>query len=191
MTDSKKSLIIIAVIVGLLTVGFITDTNSTEVNCEYSDKTTAKLVGKIDGIRNFESKTKDYAEEKRICAVGFEAKIGKKWYKTRDFYVFGPDMSQSEACNKAKDRAKLKVLEQHSPQLVTSNVEHYCEEKTPEKVVEAPVKKEKEYLSVTDMYTTPSHGADINANRRKHDRFNNNMRLFNFVTMLYGQFVLN
>ena len=191
MSDSKKSLIIIAVIVGLLTVGFITDTNSTEVNCEYSDKTTAKLVGKIDGIRNFESKTKDYAEEKRICAVGFEAKIGKKWYKTRDFYVFGPDMSQSEACNKAKDKAKIAVLEQHGPQYVTSNVEHYCEEKTPEKIVEVPVKKEKEYLSVTDMYTTPSHGADIHANRKRHDRFNNNMRLYNFVTMLYGQFVLN
>ena len=187
----NKSIVILATIIMLIIMLVATNANTTEVNCEYTDKTTAELVGKIDGIRNFESKTADYAEEKRVCAVGFEAKIGKKWYKTRDFYVFGPDMSQSEACNKAKDKAKIAVLEQHGPQYVTSNVEHYCEEKTPEKIVEAPVKKEKEYLSVTDMYTTPSHGADIHANRKRHDRFNNNMRLYNFVTMLYGQFVLN
>ena len=108
----------------------------TDVNCEYSDNITAELTGQIDGIRNYQSKTKDYSEEKRICAVQFEAKIGKKWVKTRDFYVFGPDMSQSEACNKAKDKAKIAVLEQHGPQYITSNVRHYCEEKTPEKIVE-------------------------------------------------------
>ena len=187
----NKSIVILATIIMLIIMLVATNANTTEVNCEYTDKTTAELVGKIDGIRNFESKTKDYAEEKRICAVGFEAKIGKKWYKTRDFYVFGPDMSQSEACNKAKDRAKLKVLEQHSPQLVTSNVEHYCEEKTPEKVVEAPVKQEKRWVSVTDLDGPVTHGADINANRKRHDRFNDNMRLYNFVGMLFGQFVLN
>ena len=103
MLDSKY-VVILAAIVMLILLLIATNVDSTEVNCEYSDKTTAELVGKIDGIRNFESKTADYAEEKRVCAVGFEAKIRQKWYKTRSFYVFGPDMSQSEACNKAKDK---------------------------------------------------------------------------------------
>ena len=187
----NKSVVILAAISILILMLVATNADSFEVNCEYTDKTTAELVGKIDGIRNFESKTADYAEEKRICAVGFEAKIGKKWYKTRGFYVFGPDMSQTEACNKAKDKAKLKVLEQFAPQLITSNTDHYCEEKTPEKVVEPPVIQEKRWVSVTDLDGPVTHGADINANRRKHDRFNDNMRLYNFVGMLFGQFVLN
>ena len=187
----NKSIVILATIIMLIIMLIATNAGSTEVNCEFSDKTTAELVGKIDGIRNFESKTADYAEEKRVCAVGFEAKIGKKWYKTRDFYVFGPDMSQSEACNKAKDKAKLKVLEQFAPQLVTSNVNHYCEEKTPEKIVEAPVKQEKKWISVTDLDGPVTHGADIHANRKRHDKFNDEMRLYNFVGMLFGHFVLN
>ena len=190
MLDSKY-VVILAAIVMLILLLIATNVDSTEVNCEYSDKTTAELVGKIDGIRNFESKTADYAEEKRVCAVGFEAKIRQKWYKTRSFYVFGPDMSQSEACNKAKDKAKIQVLEQFAPQLVTSNVNHYCEEKTPEKIVEAPVKQEKRWVSVTKLDGPPEYGADIHANRKRHDRFNNNMRLYNFVGMLFGQFVLN
>ena len=107
-----------------------------DVNCDYSDKTQVKSVGTIDGIRNYNSEVADYAEDKRVCAVKFDAKVGKKWYETKNFYVFGPDMSQTEACNKAKDKAKIAVLEQHAPQLVTSNVEHVCTEKTPEKVVE-------------------------------------------------------
>ena len=100
-------------------------------------------------------------------------------------------MSQSEACNKAKDKAKIQVLEQYAPQLITSNVDHYCQEKTPEKIVKAPVKQEKRWVSVTKLDGPPEYGADIHANRKRHDRFNNNMRLYNFVGMLFGQFVLN
>jgi len=191
MSDNRKSWIILAVIVGLITILITTNADSTEVNCEYSDNITAELVGQIDGIRNYQSKTKDYTEEKRVCAVQFEAKIGKKWVKTRDFYVFGPDMSQSEACNKAKDKAKIAVLEQYAPQVVSSNVKHYCEEKTPEKIVKAPVKQEKKWVSVTQLDGPPEYGADIHANRKRHDKFNDEMRLYNFVGMLFGHFVLN
>ena len=187
----NKSIVILATIIMLIIMLVATNANTTEVNCEYSDKTTAEMMGQIDGIRNFQSKTKDYTEEKRVCAVQFEAKIGEKWVKTRDFYVFGPDMSQTEACNKAKDKAKLQALELHAPQIVTSNVEHYCEEKTPERVVETPPKEEKRWVSVTDLDGPVTHGADINANRRKHDEFNDQMRLYNFVGMLFGHFVLN
>ena len=162
-----------------------------DVNCNYSDNTQVKSVGTIDGIRNFTSKTAEYAEEKRICAVKFDAKVGKKWYKTKGFYVFGPDMSQTEACNKAKDKAKITVLEEHAPQLVTNNVEHVCTEKTPERVVKVqPVqpKQEGKWISVTNLDGPITHGGDINANRKRHDNFNDQMRIFNFVTMLMGQF---
>jgi hypothetical protein len=100
-------------------------------------------------------------------------------------------MSQTEACNKAKDKAKITVLEQHAPQLVTSNVEHVCTEKTPEKIVEAvkPVqpKQKGKWINVINLDGPIHHGGDIYANRKRHDRFNNNMRLYNFVTMIIGQ----
>ena len=168
--------------------------SATEVRCDYSDRTIVKTVGTIDGIRNFSSKVANYAEEKRICAVKFDAKVGKKWYKTKNFYVFGPDMSQTEACNKAKDKAKITVLEQHAPQLVTSNVEHVCTEKTPERVVEVikPVQTKQvsttKWVSGTDLETLPPKYGNHNPNRKRHDNFNDQMRIYNFVTMLLGQF---
>ena len=184
-------MIIRALTLSLLLSGSAYALDAAVVNCNYSDKTQVKSVGTIDGIRNFISKVADYAEDKRICAVKFDAKVGKKWYKTKNFYVFGPDMSQTEACNKAKDKAKITVLEEHAPQLVTNNVEHVCTEKTPERVVKVqPVqpKQKKRWVNVLDIDEMPTHGGDIHANRKRHDNFNNNMRIFNFVTMMMGQF---
>lgn len=180
-----------------------------DVNCNYSDKTVIQSVGKIDGIRNFTSKVADYAEEKRICAVKFDAKVGEKWYKTKNFYVFGPDMSQTEACNKAKDKAKITVLEQHAPQLVSSNVEHVCTEKTPEKVVKKdpePTREQKVVINkdpnvfyhsngkcyVKDTALYPhchlynSNSVDMH-NSRRHNSNVTLMKLFNFGTMILGQ----
>ena len=184
-------MIIRALTLSLLLSGSAYALDAAVVNCNYSDNTQVKSVGTIDGIRNFTSKTAEYAEEKRICAVKFDAKVGKKWYKTKGFYVFGPDMSQTEACNKAKDKAKITVLEEHAPQLVTNNVEHVCTEKTPERVVKVqPVqpKQEGKWISVTNLDGPITHGGDINANRKRHDNFNDQMRIYNFVTMLMGQF---
>ncbi len=44
MSDNRKLWIILAVIVGLIPILITTNAGSTEVKCEYSDKTTAKLV---------------------------------------------------------------------------------------------------------------------------------------------------
>ena len=49
--------------------------NALEVTCDYSDRTVVKTVGKIEKTRNFRKETADYAEEKRVCAVKFDAKI--------------------------------------------------------------------------------------------------------------------
>jgi hypothetical protein len=128
--------------------------------------------------------------------------VGKKWYETKNFYIFGPDMSQTEACNKAKDKAKVMVLEQHTPQLVTSDVEHVCTEKTPKKVAQ---KKNVVINGGPDVFYHPNgncytkdtalyphcHLFNSNSvnmhNSRKHDSNVSLMKLFNFGTMFIGQ----
>ena len=92
--------------------------NALEVTCDYSDRTVVKTVGKIEKTRNFRKETADYAEEKRVCAVKFDAKIGKNWVETHYFYVFVPEMSENNACDKAKEKAKVKALEQFAAQNV-------------------------------------------------------------------------
>ena len=112
-----------------------------ESECEYIDMTHVKTIGNIEQTRNYEQETAHYAEEKRVCAVKIDVKIGKNWVKTQDFYVFGPEMSQNDACNKAKDKAKIKALEKFNPQVVTNNVKQQCKDsivlnKIPEKKYE-------------------------------------------------------
>ena len=103
--------------------------------CTYIDKTVVKTTGTIEQTRNYEYETAKYTDDKRVCVVKLDAKIGKKWVKTQDFYVFGPEMSQNEACNKAKDKAKVKALEKHVPQIVTSNTNQHCREKIVNEIV--------------------------------------------------------
>ena len=116
-----------------------------ESECTYIDDTIVETTGTIQQTRNYEQETMDYAEEKRVCAVKIDVKIGKKWVKTQDFYVFGPEMSQNDACSKAKDKAKIKALEKHIPQIVTNNTAQKCKEvvKTEPEVI---IKTEKVYV---------------------------------------------
>ena len=89
--------------------------------CKYTDKTVIKNKGIIEATRNEIRETRDYTEDKRVCAVGFEAKIDGKWYKTSDFYVFGPEISENSACKSAAKKAAIKALEKNSPQITTQN----------------------------------------------------------------------
>ena len=169
--------------------------NALEVNCDYSDKTIVKTVGKIDAIKNYQYKVVDYAEEKRMCAVKFDAKIGENWYNTKNFYVFGPEMSQNEACKKAKDKAKVSALEDNTPQIVENEIEHVCQENLiqadPKPVVtnNQPRKQEKDYVVISDNdYWANRKAGHVDAYKDRHEGNMNVMRLFNFVGLLYGQF---
>ena len=51
-----------------------------DVNCNYSDKTVVQSTGQIEGMKNYSKEVTDYAEDKRVCAVKFDAKVGEKWY---------------------------------------------------------------------------------------------------------------
>ena len=122
--------------------------NALEVTCDYSDRTVVKTVGKIEKTRNFRKETADYAEEKRVCAVKFDAKIGNNWVETHDFYVFGPEMSENNACDKAKEKAKVKALVQFAAQNVTSIQEEICDEtvEVKDNIVEEKVIREVVYV---------------------------------------------
>ena len=133
--------------------------NALEVTCDYTDKTVIKTVGKIDQTRNLRKETANYAEEKRVCAVKFDAKIGKNWVETHDFYVFGPEMSENNACDKAIAKAKVKALEQFAAQDVTSIQEEICDESVTaaDAVVEERVVREV-------VYVDPRSGRELKPN---------------------------
>jgi hypothetical protein len=60
--------------------------------------------------------------------VKFDANIDGKWRKAHANYIFGPNLSQNDACEKAKEKAKVKVLEQHAPVVISSSTQNKCAE---------------------------------------------------------------
>ena len=118
----------IIVIVVLLRCCNHNDAFALEADCKYIDKTVAKTTGIIESTRNFRRETAVYAEEKRVCAVKIDVKIDEKWHKTKGFYIFGPNMAENEACDKALNKAKVSALQQHAPEEIDSETEYVCNE---------------------------------------------------------------
>jgi len=130
-----------------------------ESECEYIDNTVVNTTGTIEQTRNYSYETANFAEEKRVCAVKLDVKIGKNWVKTQDFYVFGPEISQNEACSKAKDKAKIKELEKHVPQTVTNNSSHKCKE-----VVKTKPEPPKVIVKTETVYVDSRSGSVVKRN---------------------------
>ena len=97
-------------------------------DCSYTDTTVSETAGTITATRNYKSATADYSENHRVCVVKFDANIDGKWRKAHANYIFGPNLSQNDACEKAKEKAKVRVLEQHALVVINSNTQNKCVE---------------------------------------------------------------
>jgi hypothetical protein len=97
-------------------------------NCDYTDTTVSETAGTITATRNYKSATADYSEKHRVCVVKFDANVDGKWQKAHANYIFGPNLSENVACEKAKEKARVKVLEQHAPVVINSNTQNKCVE---------------------------------------------------------------
>ena len=56
-----------------------------------------------------------------------EARVDDKWHPSKGEYMFGPDMSQVDACTHAEDRAKKKVMREIIPETMTSEKNIKCD----------------------------------------------------------------
>lgn len=124
--------------IGLLTVGVglamgVADNKGQPIKEVKSDKpcsydvnissTTAKTIQKI---KNTNYNTVGYYKEARQCIATFDAKIDGKWYIAEGSYIYGPDVSESLACKKAKQKAKVNIISQVSPEYVSSETIYAC-----------------------------------------------------------------
>ena len=99
--------------------------------CDYKSETLEKTTGIIDSIRDISKETANYAEDRRICAVKFQAKLGDSWVPTHGFYVFGSDVSEDFACDQAIEKGKIRAIKYLSPTRLTHIAEQKCKEETP------------------------------------------------------------
>ena len=84
--------------------------------------------GKIESVRLINKKIQSNPKVKDVlkCVVSIEARVKGKWHPSKGEYMFGPDMSQKDACDLAENRAKVKVMREIIPETLKSEKNLKC-----------------------------------------------------------------
>jgi len=106
-----------------------TTTVSAAAPCDFDSKDSVIYEGKLESIRlikkdiQFNPQIKDVLK----CVMSIEARVKGKWYPSKGEYMFGPDMSQEDACGLAENRAKVKVMREVIPETLKSEKNLKCD----------------------------------------------------------------
>ena len=106
---------------------------ATETPCDYTTKTKVVYEGSIESVRVVKKDVQKYVEDTRKCTMNIEARIKGKWYPSKANYIFGPDMSELDACSLAENRAKTKVMRTIIPETLKSEKNLKCDLTSPKK----------------------------------------------------------
>ena len=107
---------------------FATSALATEVPCDYVTKDKVVYEGQIESVKSVKKDVfvNPNIKDIRKCVVSIEARIKNKWHPSKGEYIFGPNMSQKEACSHAENRAKTKVMNKVIPETLKSEKNLKC-----------------------------------------------------------------
>ena len=108
-----------------------------DVPCEYDKTVETNWTQQIEKTSNIDKKVFPYVEDTRKCIMTMDVKIDGTTYPTEGTYVFGPDMTENDACEQATVKAKKKVIGEVSPEVLTAKTEMNCSTKDPVQITEA------------------------------------------------------
>ena len=99
-----------------------------DVPCDYKVDDKVIYQGSIESIKlvSKDIQANPKIKDIRKCVVSIEARVDGKWYPSKSEYMFGPYMSQVDACTHAEDRAKKKVMREIIPETLTSEKNLNC-----------------------------------------------------------------
>ena len=103
---------------------------ASEIACDYKSKVDTEFMGTISSSKNYNQKSYPHVDDTRICIVKMDVKIHNAWYPTKAEYVFGPDMTEVDACKRAEIRAKESILRQVVPEKLNRIINQNCVTKT-------------------------------------------------------------
>ena len=108
-----------------------------DVPCEYDKTVETNWTQQIEKTSNIDKKVFPYVEDTRKCIMSMDVTIQGTTYPTEGAYVFGPDMTENDACEQATIKAKKKVIGEVSPEVLTAKTEMNCSTKDPVQITEA------------------------------------------------------
>lgn len=100
-----------------------------EAPCEYDKTVETNWTQQIEKTSNIDKKVFPYVDDTRKCVMTMDVTIEGTTYPTEGNYVFGPDMTENDACEQATIKAKKKVIGEVSPEVLTAKTEMNCSTK--------------------------------------------------------------
>jgi len=96
--------------------------------CDYKVDNKIIYQGNIESVRVVSKNIQSNPSIKDIrkCVMSIEARVDGKWYPSKGEYMFGPDMSQMDACTHAEDRAKKGIMREIIPETLKSEKSLNC-----------------------------------------------------------------
>ena len=107
------------------------------VACDYESNDEIIFQGSIESVKIEKQTVFPYVQDTRKCRIRISARIDKQWYPSSGEYVFGPDMSETEACSNAENRAKLNVMREVIPETLQSQRKLRCSKKDLTRVMDS------------------------------------------------------
>ena len=107
----------------------LSSTALAESPCDYKVDNKIIYQGKIESVKLVSKSVDKIPKVKNIqtCKVSIEARVDGKWYPSKGEYMFGPDMSQMDACAHAEDRAKKGIMREIIPETLKSEKSLNCD----------------------------------------------------------------
>ena len=118
---STQNKILVTFLSTLLTTSALAD-----APCNFNSKSKVVYEGKLESVRLIKKDISTHVEDTRKCTMSIEARVKGKWYPSKASYIFGPDMSQMDACGLAENRAKIKVMREVIPETLTGEKNLKC-----------------------------------------------------------------
>ena len=106
----------------------LSSTALAEIPCDYKVNDNIIYEGKIESVKLLSKSVEKVPKVKDIrkCMVSIEARVDGAWHPSKGEYMFGPDMSQMDACNHAEDRAKKGIMREIIPETLKSEKKLNC-----------------------------------------------------------------
>ena len=107
----------------------LSSTALAESPCDYKVDNKIIYQGKIESVKLVSKSVDKIPKVKNIqnCKVSIEARVDGKWYPSKGEYMFGPNMSQMDACAHAEDRAKKGIMREIIPETLKSEKSLNCD----------------------------------------------------------------
>ena len=90
-----------------------------EEKCVYKDSIQVKTNVEVSKTEIIKEYSKDLENRQRKCMVDFKIKVDK-WHKLHGEYIYGPELSEQEACTKAKHTAMGEFVANNFTNFVTN-----------------------------------------------------------------------